>query len=259
MTDMVVNDGNPIPVGVAERQLAERRFYSRMGLLLLALVLIGFGPSFYLKPLDLIHYPRPNPSLTPGVMVHGLMFSAWMAVFIAQTQLVAAGRRDLHRALGAAGMVLGAALLPVMYLTAVWQVARANQPPVSDPLTWTAVPLAGIPAFAALLLLGLRYSRRDLQAHKRLMLGLMIMVMQPALHRFPIFPPTLLFFVIVSILTWLLFVPLFLWDRRTIGRLHWATKLGAGLFAVVIAAQTVALAVPGLWAPIAERLPGVGA
>lgn len=259
MTEMIVNDGNAIPVGAAVRQLAERRFYSRMALFMLVVVLIGFGPSFYLKPLDLVHYPRPNPSLTPGVMVHGLTFSAWIVVFIAQTQLVAAGRRDLHRALGVAGIGLGVALLPVMYLTAVWQVARANQPPITDPLTWTAVPLAGIPVFAALLLLGLRYSRRDLQAHKRLMLGLMIMVMQPALHRFPIFPPTLLFFVIVSILTWLLFVPLFLWDRRTIGKLHWATKLGAALFALVIAAQTIGLAIPGLWAPIAERLPGVGA
>ena len=25
-----------------------------------------------------------------------------------------------------------------MYLTAVWQVARANQPPFTDPLNWTS-------------------------------------------------------------------------------------------------------------------------
>ena len=39
-------------------------------------------------------------------------------------------------------------MIPVMYLTAVWQVARANQPPFTDPLTWTIVPLAVIVPFA---------------------------------------------------------------------------------------------------------------
>ena len=81
----------------------ERRFYTRMAWFVAAVVVLGFAPSFYLKPLDLFSYPRPNPPLVPNLMVHGLVFTAWVAVFVAQVSLVSAGRRDLHRKLGATG------------------------------------------------------------------------------------------------------------------------------------------------------------
>ena len=57
---------------------------------------------------------------------------------------------------------------PVMYLTAVWQVARANQPPFTDPLTWTIVPLAVIIPFRGLGLERLVASGATPQWHKRL-------------------------------------------------------------------------------------------
>ena len=34
------------------------------------------------------------------------------------------------------------AIIPMMYLVAVWQAGRASQPPFTDPLNWTIVPLA---------------------------------------------------------------------------------------------------------------------
>ena len=34
---------------VADRKASERKFYSRMALFLVAVVFIGFAPSFYLK------------------------------------------------------------------------------------------------------------------------------------------------------------------------------------------------------------------
>lgn len=235
----------------------ERRFYRRMAWFIVAIVFIGFAPSFYLKPLGL-SYPRPNPSLVPNLILHGLVFTAWVGVFLAQVSLVSMGRRDLHRKLGVAGMALGAAMIPVMYLTAVWQVARASQPPFTDPLTWTVVPLVGIPVFALLLGRGWRESRRDLQAHKRLMLGLMIILTQPAIARLPMAPPSLLGFSLQSAFAWFVFVPLFIWDWRTLGRLHWATSFGAWCFALIIAAQILFLATPGLWSAFAAHLPGLG-
>ena len=56
--------------------------------------------------------------------------------------------------------------------------------------------------------------------------------------------------------SWLVFVPLIMWDMRTLGRLHWATKVGGGLFALVIALQIFFLATPGLWAGFVVMLPG---
>src|SRR3990170_7691332 len=136
-----------ITSAAGNRILDERRFYSRMALFLALLVFIGFAPSFYLRGI-VPAYPRPNPTLPPSVLLHGGLFTLWMLVFVAQTQLVANRRTDLHMKLGKASMLLALAIPPMMYLVAVWQVERANVPPFTDPLNWTILPLTAIPAYA---------------------------------------------------------------------------------------------------------------
>ena len=241
------------PPTAAADQSAERKFYSRMALFLTAVIFIGFMPSFYLR--GMVHYPRPNPSLPPHVMVHGLVFSAWLLIFVVQTQLVAAGRRDLHMLLGSLSFLFALTLIPLMYLTAVWGVARANQPSFTDPLDWTIVPLSGIIPFGLMLWIGWT-SRREAQWHKRAMLVAMLMIMQPGIGRFPIGPPSLLIHVVGCVLTVTLFIPLILWDRRTIGELHPVTSLGVSLTALTMIIQVGVLAT-NVWAPVAAHLPGV--
>lgn len=238
-----------------DRQAAERRFYSWMAIALVALMFLGFAPSFYLRGI-VPPYPRPNPTLTPWVVLHGSLFTLWMLVLVAQTQLVAAGRRDLHKKLGVASILLAILIIPMMYVTAVWQVARANQPPFTDPLNWTVIPLAVIPVFAFLVWNGWK-RRRDAQWHKRLMLSAaIVVVMGPVFGRLPIAPPTLAGFSFQHSLGLVLFVPLFLWDRRSQGRVHPATWLGFSLAVAMLAVSTAFLAT-GAWAPIAAHLPGV--
>jgi hypothetical protein len=240
----------------AERRSAERKFYSRMALFLVALVFLGFAPSFYLRGI-VPSYPRPNPTLPPSVLLHGGLFTLWMLVFVAQTQLVSAGRLEVHMKLGKAAMFLALAIIPMMYLAAVWQVARANQPPFIDPLNWTAVPLAAIPAYLLMVWTGWR-RRKQAQWHKRAMLcAAILVVMGPAVGRLPIAPPTLVGFTTQILVGLLLFVPLVVWDRRTIGHTHPATKLGFSV-AVISAFVPIALMATSTWAPIAARLPGVG-
>lgn len=238
------------------RQRSERRFYSSMAILLMVVAFIGFAPSFYLR--DIVPpYPRPNPSLTPSIIVHGSLFTLWLAAFIAQTQLVAAGRRDLHIKLGTVTLLLAVAIIPMMYLAAVWQVARGNQPPFTDPLNWTAVPLGVIPPFAYLLFEGWR-RRREAQWHKRLMLSAAIVVVAgPAFGRIPLAPPTLVAFSLQLVLgVVLLFGPLFLWDRRSIGRVHPATWTGFGWAAAATIIPLVLIGT-GSWSAVAQYLPGV--
>ena len=233
----------------------ERRFYSRMALFLVALVFIGFAPSFYLRGI-VPQFPRPNPTLPPSVLLHGLLFTLWMLVFVAQTQLVAAGRRDIHMKLGSASMVLAVSIIPVMYLIAVWQVARKNVPPFTNPLDWTSLPLFAIPAFALLVWLGWK-RRKQAQWHKRLMLGAaMVVVLGPSIGRLPLIPPSKIGFAIQMTATLLFFLPLFMWDKRTIGHTHPATKIAFGAYALCMLIP-VALIVSGTWAPIAAQLPGV--
>ena len=132
----------------ADRKTSERRFYSRMALFLVVLVLLGFGPSFYLRNI-VPAYPRPNPTLPPAVILHGSVFTCGWPLLSRRPSSIAARKHDVHMKLGKLTVLLADPDDPVMYLTAVWQVARANQPPFTDPLTWTIVPLAVIIPFAS--------------------------------------------------------------------------------------------------------------
>ena len=85
----------------ADRKASERKFYSRMALFLVfsccsasarASISVGIVPS----------YPRPNPTLPPAVILHGTVFTIWMALIIAQTQLIAARKHEMHMRLGKA-------------------------------------------------------------------------------------------------------------------------------------------------------------
>ena len=72
--------------GAKARWAPERRFYTGMAAAMIVLVLIGFGPSFYFR--GYIAFPRPNPTITPPVLLHGIAFSLWMLLFAAQAGLV---------------------------------------------------------------------------------------------------------------------------------------------------------------------------
>jgi len=239
-----------------DRQLAERRFYSRMALFLILLVFLGFAPSFYLRGV-IPSYPRPNPTMPLWVLLHGGLFTLWMLLVVAQTQLVAAGRRDVHMKLGLTTVLIAVALIPIMYVTTVWQVARANQPPFTDPLTWTIVPLAVIIPFFILIWQGWSH-RRNAQWHKRLMLSAAILiVMGPAIGRLPLAPPTLAGFTFQITLGLALFIPLFVWDRRSQGHIHPATRLGFLMGALSVFVPLAVFWTGVDWASIAARLPGV--
>ena len=221
---------------------------------LAAIVFIGFAPSFYLR--GIVTVPRPNPSLPPSILLHGILFSAWMLLIVAQTQLVAANRRDLHMKLGVAGFLLALAIVPLMYLSSIWQVARANQPPFTDPLNWSVVPLLVIPVIVSLLAIGWTNRRTDSASHKRAMIATAIVMMDPAIGRLPIVPPVLGGFAMVNLLALAMFVPLMLHDRRQLGHVHRVTIIAAGLFAAALVARLAFLAT-GSWAPIAAHLPGI--
>ena len=216
-----------IAASPADRKASERKFYSRMALFLVFLVLLGFGPSFYLRGI-VPSYPRPNPTLPPAVILHGTIFTLWMAAIVAQTQLIAARKHEMHMRLGKLTMLLAILMIPVMYLTAVWQVARANQPPFTDPLTWTIVPLAVIIPFAVLVWNGWA-NRRDSSLHKRLMLSAAILVVMGPGDRAP--PDRAADPSSASRSSFLLGLPLFIpivrpGTAERLGDIHPATKLG---------------------------------
>ena len=79
----------------------ENLFFSGMAVLILATVFLGFARTYYLAGL----FKAPLPNLI--IHIHGAVFSSWILLLFAQTSLVAAGRVDLHRRLGPAGLWFG--------------------------------------------------------------------------------------------------------------------------------------------------------
>lgn len=75
-------------MGSLGRASAEHRFLTGMALVVLATVLVGFGRTFFLRPL-FPDWPSP-PELI--FYVHGLVFTAWIVLLLAQVSLVAGGR-----------------------------------------------------------------------------------------------------------------------------------------------------------------------
>ena len=75
----------------------DRAFYTGIAVAAALTVLVGFSRTYFLRP-----YFQAEP-LDAAFHVHGLVFSAWIALFVAQTSLVAAGRTDVHRKVGWAG------------------------------------------------------------------------------------------------------------------------------------------------------------
>jgi len=174
------------PVLVRAPATRQRWFWFGGAVFSALLVFAGFSPTFYLKPFF------ATPDLGTLKIVHGLVFSTWILLFLTQTWLVAADRRDLHRKLGLAGVPLLVAMCVIGYQMAL-EAGRSGFTP--DPakvsaLSFMAIPLFDLAIFALLVAVALLLRRR-LDWHKRLMLIATLSLLPPALARIALqFPPT---------------------------------------------------------------------
>ncbi len=208
-------------------------FYLVVAALTALVIFLGFAPSFYLK--GVTHAPPP---LTPLSITHGVVYTAWFALFVVQAALVPAKRIALHRQLGMTGAMLFGAMVVLGLSTAITAGRLGHAPPGSPPpLVFMALPVLGIPALVAVVGLALLMRRRR-DWHQRLMTGGFIMIAQPAIGRF---------FIPAGVLQWqmqgsfvvieLMLLAVTLWDSRREGRLHpaWLVALGAtGVFHLAV-------------------------
>jgi uncharacterized membrane protein YozB (DUF420 family) len=142
----------------------DRWFYSGMALAIGVTVFAGFAPTYYLRP-----YYHPEP-LRPLLHLHGIVFTAWILLLVAQTGLVTAGRTDLHRRLGLAAFGLVPVMVVVGATTAIVRAKEGFSPPGGPPpLVFLVIPFFDIVVFGTLAGAAIRLRRRP-EAHKRLML-----------------------------------------------------------------------------------------
>ena len=155
----------------------EGRFYIGMSLAALAIALAGFGPAA-------MGSGRREP-ITLAVAAHGLVFLAWLALFITQTVLISNRQLGMHRRLGYAGVVLAMLMVVSGYATAVAMARRGYDLSgdlirgAGDPLELLVFQLGDLVSFSLLVGLAVWY-RRELQVHKRLMLFATVGALLPA-------------------------------------------------------------------------------
>lgn len=204
----------------------ERLFYTGMAVAFVLLVFAGFARTYYLRPYF------GTPTLTPLLHLHGLLFTSWLALLLAQTILVAANRTRLHRRLGLAGAVLAALMILVGTLTAVVRAKAFEAPPgTASPLVFLTIPLGDMLVFALLVGAAFYYRRRG-DVHKRLMLLATIAILPAAVARLPFDfiqqAGPLAFFGLPDLFV----LVILLYDLLTRGRPHRATVWG-GLLLIV--------------------------
>jgi hypothetical protein len=209
-----------IAIGQPVARKTDRIFFTGMAFASALTLFLGFLPSYFHRSAEL-------PSLTPLYQLHGALFTAWIALLVSQTALVAGRRTDIHRALGVAGVVLAAIVFVVGIAVSVETLRRNGGPPGGDPRKFFAIPLGDIIVFGALVSAAVVLRRRS-ESHKRLMLLATISMLTAAVARFLRQvgmggAPNLFFGTDVFVLV------LVLYDLASRGRVHPATLWGGAL------------------------------
>jgi hypothetical protein len=237
---------DPVAPGRSRRPDA---FFFVMTVLLMAIVLVAFAPTLYLRA-----FTNALP-LPAHLHVHGIVLTGWFVWLLVQAALIRSGNVRRHRQLGFAGVALGLAVIvagPLATFNVVpeiraagfeldWDVGVLGTKGLGAGVSIAAflssvvwANLASIATFFALVMAAILL-RSYSDAHKRLMLLASISIVGPALARVSRWPP---FggeqgpFVASALLT--LLAAVVIHDLVVSRRIHLATLIG-GTFAVLMA------------------------
>jgi uncharacterized membrane protein YozB (DUF420 family) len=215
-----------IPTPIVDAKRRERVFYTGMSILIAITVFAGFSRTWFLRP----YFPQTQP-LIPILILHGVIFSSWIALFITQTTLVATKRVRTHMRLGIAGGVVACAMIIIGTITAIIRAKGPSPIPDVNPLSFLTVPLGDLLVFGILVGLAFYY-RRKVDIHKRLMLLATIGILPAAVARLPFafieHGGPLAFFGISD----LFIIPCLIYDTISRGRPHRATVLAGSLIVI---------------------------
>ena len=205
MTVSLVDEMLNAPMVAAAPRKVRTRFFVVLAVALLAIVIVGFTPSFYLRTWWLSTHPTLHDSALPGYLtLHGILLTLWYVGFVVQTALVATNRVRIHRALGVASIGVAAGVLVTSALVVVRSVARSADGgvPASRLVPVVLGDFGALVLFAAFFTVGVAYRRRP-EVHKRVMLLAAISLISPAIGRIPgaltLFPVFILLPVLVML------------------------------------------------------------
>ncbi len=213
----------PNPAGYS----ADQPFFVRMAVGLAVFIVFAFAQHALMG--------RVDPYAAPvWVHLHGVAMLGWLALLVAQNRIAARGDIARHRKLGRIALPLVAAIVVLGSYAGIAALQLGRVPPFFTPPFFLALTQIGVAAFAGLVIAALAW-RRDKQAHRRLMLGATIAVLDPALGR--LLPMPLVGgengeWMIMGVQLALMGL-IAVHDRRTLGRVHPATVAVAAVIVLV--------------------------
>ncbi len=180
-------------------------------------VFVGFARTYFLA--GMLHAKLPSPL----VHVHGVVFSSWVILLIAQIALAATGHLRWHMRLGYAGMVIAVLMVAIGFATLFAAEHRRFQPDPIFVFDLLSLSVFGILAFWAF------WVRTNGPQHKRLILLATLAITGQALSRwnYAFLASDVVFYGVLN-LPVLLLVGFDLWSRR---RLYSATVWGVAMIA----------------------------
>ena len=240
----------------ASRAATGRRFYVRVAMVMVAIAVIGFLPTYWI-PLF-----RGTLSVSPITHVHAALFYGWTLLFLGQTSLVASGRVARHRELGVFGVALATGMCFAGIAIAINSIHVGEAQGVGAAArAFAIVPVTQVLFFAALFAAALLNVKRP-EVHQRLMLvataSLLIAAVGRVFRLFlappgPVVPPPVAVTLAPAVVIDLIVVAGMVYDRRTRGRVHpvyWV----AGAALVVVEVARVPLAGTAAWEGVTRWL-----
>ena len=235
--------------GTPRAHSIDRWIFVGMAAWFIAIVLTGFIPDAMMK-VALVKAGARAPF--PAILhVHAVVMGSFLVLLLAQTWLMATGRKGLHMQLGVLGAVLAAVLVIVGFILAptmyyqVWggatfgprEVRKALAPVVPLLENILLLQMAAGTMFALFITIALRARGRDAGLHKRMMFLAIASPLGAAISRMtwlpttmPASPLSINLFVLVAL------APMFVWDVVRNRRVHKAYLIWFPVFVAVTTA-----------------------
>jgi len=203
------------------------RYFLYAAATLLALLVIGFSPTLFLKTVF------DTPELPIHLHLHGAVITLWFVWLLSQASLVALKRTNAHRRLGKIAAVFGFAVIPAGISATLGMVGRARTAGadiegnvgIFSSIVWGN--LFSLVTFFSFLVFAIYFRRRP-DIHKRLMLFASFVIMGPVFARISFWPMFSSIgeipFIVAGILT--MMGTLFIHDLVKMRRIHAATAIG---------------------------------
>jgi hypothetical protein len=222
----------------------DRWIFVFMATWFIAIVLAGFIPD----SLDKVAAVRSGarPPFPVVLHMHAVLMGSFLLLLLAQTWLMATGRRALHMRLGVLGMAIAAALVVVGLILVptnhymLWDQVRAASGAARDDLLhavsiWENVMLLQIRIgilFPLFLIIGLHARGLNAGLHKRMMILATAIALPAGIDRIPWLPATMPVSPLSpDVYTLVAVSPMFVWDVVRNRRVHEAYWIWIGILA----------------------------